>query len=237
MKRQWVRAALGAALFVSTATAARAAPCVAAGLADYLALGPAGCSIGSLEFSDFSLPSILGAAVPIDAAGVALTPLAGPGGRGFAVASTQAAGSGDFLQLRFGFNVVATSGRIGRARVELAGAQAGGDGVTTLLEDLCIGAQFSDPTNLVCGATPATLVTLVADGTAITTDALDLLPPDPQLGVVADLGVDGGLSGSASFTAGNLLFTVVPLPSTLALLGFGAFGFVAMSRVRRREQS
>jgi hypothetical protein len=236
MNQRWIRSGIGAAFLLSAASAVQAVPCASASLADYLALGPGGCSVGSIEFTDFSLPAILGPASPIAPASVTIAPILGPTAVGLSLQSTQAVGAGTFLELRIGFNAAATSGTIGNVQLGLLGATATGDGVTTLLEDLCLGAEFTDPTNLTCASATDTLITLATDGLTIATDTRDLVPGQTNLGVVADIGVDGGLGGAASFTAGNLLFAAaqVPSPPTLALLGLGAF---MLSAALRRKHS
>ncbi len=232
MQRSAIRLGISTVLGMSLSAAAQAAPCVSGSVADYLALGATGCSVGAVQFRDFTLPAILGPATPVDAAVVTLAPLFTPTGVGLSLLSTLAAGAGSFLELRLGFNASVATGAITRARIDLGGASATGDGVTTLIEDLCVGSAFDDPGNLACIGSTSTLVTVATEGFTQDSDALDLAPEVKTLGVVADLGVDGGLGGASTFTAGTLLFSTVPLPSTLALLGLGALGLGTLTRKR-----
>jgi hypothetical protein len=215
-------------LGMGAAAGAHAAPCIAQQLDAYLALGSAGCEVGALRFSEFSAVDVLGPASPVDPATVALTPVAGPLGSGFALSFAAgpsaglAAGPGEFSSLRVGFNVRASG--LNAAYGALTGPTASGDGVATLLEDFCLGTAFADPANLACAT--AAGPTLVAIATELFTDpAMTLaLPPVDFLGVVADIGVDGGLTGTSAIAGAELRFLAagaVPTPPMMLLLLFG----------------
>lgn len=231
-------------LLVCSAPAAHAAPCVAQPLNAYLALGPGGCSVDGITFSDFSLPAILSpGATPVDPDAVSITPVSSAAGSGFALSfgptAPLSAGANELRSLRFGFNAAAAglSGAFGA----LLEPNAVGDAAITLVEDLCLGTPFDDPTDLLCSAATVNLVAIAIEGFSdnpVTTAfaAVDLL------GVVADIGVDGGPTGSASLAGAELRFlaealAAVPAPSSLSLLGIALCAFAAGRREPSRKRN
>jgi hypothetical protein len=218
---------------------AQALPCASAPLADYLALGAGGCSVGGLTLANFTLPDVLSpAATAIDPDDVTLAPVTGATGSGLNLTfdPIASAGAGTFLALRLGFDVLATG--ITGAYAALLAPVALGDAAVTLVEDLCSGSGFTDPTNLVCPGLTSNLIAVAIDGFADNPVTAGLGPVD-LLGVVAEIGVDGGLTGAAALAGAEVRFVqagaaVVPAPSTLALLALAA-GLGAFCRGRRRK--
>ena len=225
-------------LLMLAAGAARALPCASASLADYLALGPGGCTVGGLTFSSFSLPDVLSpSATPIDPSVIAVAPVASAAGTGLqlAFAPAQAASAGQFLDLRLGFDVLGSG--ITGAHAALLGPVAIGDAAVTLVEDLCLGASFADPVNLLCPATTQTLIAIAIDGFA-DNPVNAAFGAQGLAGVVAEIGIDAGLAGSAALTGAELRFlsaaAAVPVPSSLWLLAIAALAASGAGGLRRK---
>ena len=220
--------------------AARALPCASGSLGDYLALGATGCTVGGLAFTDFTLPTVLSpAATPIDPGAVSIVPVSSAPGSGLQLAFTpaQAAGPGEFLALRIGFNVLGSG--IAGAYAALLGPVAIGDAAITLVDDLCPGAPFSDPTNLVCAAPIQSLIAIAIDSFA-DNPVSSAIGPLALAGVVAEIGIDGGLSGSALLAGAELRFlqaaAAVPLPSVPVLLAIAACSALLAGGLRHRRR-
>ena len=114
----------------------------------------------------------------------------------------------------------------------MAGSAATGDGVVTVIEDLCLGSTFvSNPAN--CLNPPAVSLVIAQDFLGPTGPDTTPLPPGTSFfDVFADITIDGGLSGSASLNNVTTQF-VVPEPSTVLLLGSGLVAlFMARARMR-----
>ena len=172
--------------------AASAAPCIPGSLADYIALGGSGCSVGTALFSNFtSLPlqggatQIADAATLVNPVGVALQP-----GLRFDV-NSQAVAS-EFLQLVIGYSVSGAS-FIGNQN-SLTGSVVTPDGAVTATETKCLGQVF------VLGSCSGTQVSSVAFDLGFTSSLAESLSfaPTTLIGVVVDIAVDGGPFGSAS---------------------------------------
>jgi hypothetical protein len=194
---------------------ALAAPCAPGTLQDYIDLA-AGCTIGSATFSNFSELSPPAGATPIPAAAIGVTPIVDPASPGLLLTLNVAATTGEFLDAFFGFQVADT---LGGASATMAGASAGEDGAVTLIEDLCLGAAF---VGVACGGDPVTQILFAIDGDGDTAEATSF-PGVGLLGVLADIGVDGGLFGSAGLATATLRFETgaagpVPEPPSIFLL-------------------
>jgi hypothetical protein len=202
-----------------------AAPCVDDSLDNYFALGGTGCTIGSVQFTDF-FPEF-NSYTPLDPSLVRLTPTAFPG---FLVTLNAAAGQGETLQSTFSF--FATGMTFGSAGVGLIGSAVTGDGVNTGL--VLIAPDIFDPPS---GAAIAFDIGFDASLFESTTF--------PQMGsifVVMDFTVDGGLVGSASLTQGEVRFgagdgAIIPEPSTWVLMGAGGVVLLYLSRSRSTSES
>lgn len=191
-----------------------AAPCAPGTLQDYIDLG-SGCTIGSVTVSEFVELAPPAAATPIAPTAINVAPLVDASNPGLMFRLNALAGPGQFLDAFFGFRL--TDAVVG-ASLAVAGASATGDGAVTVIEDLCRGAQLI---GVACGGETTTLITFAIDGDTNLTEAASFASV-PLLGVLADIGVDGGLDGSGALETVILRFqtaaTTVPEPSTLALL-------------------
>jgi hypothetical protein len=200
-----------------------AIPCAPGSVADFV--GSAGCSVGGLDFSNFTVEPFPGpGAIQIAPSGVQLTPVSG--GFSLAIGTPLSAGAGDLLGLRFGFNVAAPGGLTG-GTIALGDTLVTPDGVITSLLDAG------------------------ADGTAIAFDIGDIIEPVASFStaptsffdVFVELGIDGGLSGSAMAgpNLGSITFApaspgTAPEPGTVPLLLASALAVVLL-RHRRVAQA
>jgi hypothetical protein len=200
--------------------------------------------VGGLTLSNFTLPDVLSlAASPIDAGAVLVTPVGGTAGAGLrlaidddADATARSAAAGTFQALRLGFDV---QGGITGALAALLGPVAIGDAAITLVTDFCLGAGFLDATNLVCAAPTQNLIAIAIDGFADNPVGTALGSVD-LLGVVAEIGIDAGPTGSATLAGSELRFlqaAAVPSPSSLALLLLGATVAAGVRSMARRSAS
>jgi hypothetical protein len=198
---------LASLLLIGSPGGVFAAPCVNGSVSDYVSLGITGCSVGGLDFSSFTVESFPGPApIQINPSSVQLIPLAD----GFVLNSGTAlsASAGELLGLRFGFHVAAAGGLTG-GTVALGDTEVTPDGVITSLLDAG------------------------ADGSAIAIDiGVDIEPlasfsaaPTSFFDVFFELGIDGGLGGSAIAgpDLGSINFTTAtpgtaPEPGTILLL-------------------
>jgi len=217
------------ALAMLLCSAAHAAPCMTGSLVDYLGLGSTGCTIGSAQFSDFSLPAVANADDPIAPSAVQVVPAQDAGGAGFSLLFNQDAVAAESFGLRVGFLAAGLPGFAFTAALSSLMGASSGDGVVGLFTDLCRGSAFTDPDTLACGGTPDSNV-IVGSGT--TGSAFAFTSP---IGVVGEVFVDGGFAGAASLASADLRFAVaaVPEPGTCALL---ALGLGAAAFARRRER-
>lgn len=221
------------------AAPAYAIVCAPGSLQDYVDLS-AGCTIGPVTFSDFVVLSPPAGATPISPTTISVTPLGDPSNPGFVFGVNVVAGAGEFFDVFFGFQV--TDSLIG-ASLSMDGAAAAGDGAVTVVEDLCAGGVF---TGLACSGDPATMIVFAIEGDTQATENSSL-PSASLLGVLADIGVDGGLIGTGQLGTTTLRFetgvtTTVPEPPSLVVvlaagiaLWFGRRRLLARCYARRRR--
>jgi hypothetical protein len=196
-----------------------AAPCVDDSLDNYFALGGTGCTIGSVQFTDF-FPTFT-SSTPLDPSLVRLTPTAFPG---FLVTLNASAGSGETLASTFAF--FATGMTFGSAGVGLIDSLVATDGVNTGL--VLVAPDIFEPSS---GAAIAFDVGFDASLFESTT-----FSPLGSVFVELEFVVDGGLAGSASLAQGEVRFgtgdgtAVIPEPSTWTLMGAGGAGLLWLRR-------
>jgi hypothetical protein len=141
------------------------------------------------------------------------------------------AAAGELLQSRFGYSLSGLPGVPVDALLSMAGSSAVPDGVTTVVEDLCLDDIFA---STLCFASQQSLIVFDIGLDAQSSERLTLSPVT-TLGVVTDISVDGGLAGAAAISSATNQFVIVPEPGTSAL-GFSALlTFFLWSRSRRRS--
>lgn len=204
-----------AVLSLSLSGPALAAPCASGTLQDYIDLG-AGCTIGGVTFSNFTELTPPIGATAISPAAIGVTPLSSPSNPGLLLTLDITATAGQFLDAFFGFGV---SDTLTGASLTMAGATATGDGAVTVIEDLCRGAAFI---GVVCPGDSTTQIVFATELDSDTVEATSF-PGVGLLGVLADIGVDGGPTGSAELATVTLRFetgtaAAVAEPSSLVLL-------------------
>jgi hypothetical protein len=196
-------------------------------LQDYIDQGSTGCFIGDKSFFDFVTLSIPGAATPIDSASVQVTPVDNLYRPELHFALNANAAAGQFLDIRFGYSVqvLPTGSPINGLGVRLTGASATGDAAVTAIEDVCLGEAFALD---ICGATPFTLIAPATEG--FSQSESTTFAPLLTLGVINDIGVDGGLSGAAGLVSAVNDFSEVPEPAAFLLV---SAGLLCVWRLRR----
>ena len=193
--------------------------CAPGTLLDYVGLGASGCTVGDVTFSDFLQLAIPGAATLIPASAIGVTPVLAVGEAGLAFDVGVAVSSGEFLDTRFRFRVNDT---LGGATLAMTGASATGDGAVSVVEEICLGAPFGPACGGAALAPP--LGVFAVDGIADLSDS-GTFASASLLGVIADVGVDAGETGTAALELVTLRFQTgastppaVPGPSPLVLL-------------------
>lgn len=220
-----MKAFLVAAGILLSAAAANSAPCLPGSLQSYIDLGMAGCSEGTLQFSNFATaPGLTGATV-VDPTQVQVN----PGGSALQFTLGDSAGAGELLDLLFRFNVAAPAPLLGT--FSLAGASAMGDGAVTGIEDVCFGASFPGSQPSGCPTQSDSLVVFATDGFSDLV-ASRSFPASSFFDVFVNLTLDGGLSGSASLGSASVRFAPIPEPSTYVLV-LSACGLIVLARRRQ----
>jgi hypothetical protein len=222
--------AAGLVLTASNRVQAEPIGCPSATLSDYIALSASGgCSIAGSILSDFTLLPIPTGATQIPASQVTVSPfvdMSSPSTLdiflGFGFAPSFIAGPGALLDVVFGYNV-STPAPVQFASLHLAGASATEDASVTALENVCLGSPFST-------ACPGIITSVFDSGLGLddVDETIGLLLPGTLLGIVNDIGVGGGLIGSAALTGPvtNQFSTTaapaaVPEPATAVLVFIG----------------
>jgi hypothetical protein len=219
-----------AVFLFSFSFAAQGAPiCMPGTLDAYIGLGSTGCQIGTTQFSDFASLEIPSAATQIDPSAVLVSPVNDLNGPGLEFVLNQTADAGEFFDVRFGYNV--SNNTFSGITLFLTGPFATGDGVVTTIEEIWPGAPF-DPFYI--NPASSTIIVFAIEGINDTFEQLTF-PPVTSIGVIKDIGVDGGLTGTGTLLSATNQFTVsqpIPEPATILLVAAG-LGYLGIYRRRR----
>jgi hypothetical protein len=215
---------LGAVFFLSFASAAWGAQCLPGTLYGYINFGSAGCTIGSTLFSDFASLGIPNGAVQIDPSAVDVIPLNGSNGPGLTFIVDTTASAGDFFDVMIGYLV--SNSTFSGITLSMTGSSVTGDGSVTTIEDICLGGAFGGT----CGGILSTLILFDIVGENDTVEQLTF-PSVTSIGVIKDIGIDGGPSGTGSLQSVTNEFTVQE-PATIMLVAAG-LGYLGICRRRR----
>lgn len=210
---------LASLLLIGSSGRVFAVPCAPGTVADYESLGLAGCSVGDLDFSGFTVEAFPGPSTQIDPASVTLSPISG----GFSMSGAAlSANAGVLLGLRFVFQVGVAGGLIG-GTVALGDTAVTPDGVITSVLD-------ADSAGNAIAIDNGVLIDPVASFSAAPTNFFD---------VFFELGIDGGVSGSAVAgpNLGSITFAAAtpgaaPEPGSIPLL---LSSLLALWLLRRRR--
>lgn len=214
---------LGLSLWLPSALRADDTCSTATTLADLVATGTAGCTIGDKTFSDFALSDINGVAV--DASDVTVTPITSePFGFTFTLKTSATSGT---TELAINFQVETGANTIDDIELDTLGVSGASTGA---VENACIG-----PGNIIngflssgiptCTVTPTGLRLVTGYGAG--SSALDTFSPtsavDLSTGFIFSNGTPISLTEEVS---------QVPEPSSLGLMGFGLFSLIGLSLKR-----
>ncbi len=212
------------ALFSAAVLADPVPQCAFGTLQDYINSGSAGCFIGATQFFDFVELDIPNGAIQIDPATVLVTPINVQARPQLDFTVNANAAAGKFFDLRFGYT--ATGSFIGGLGLSMTGPLVTGDGAVTVLEDACLGDAFSFD---LCSSSTASLAVFATDFDQQLSDALGFSAVS-TLGVIKDIGVDGGVSGTAALQSATNQLTIVPEPGTAVMVGTVLLGVAILRR-------
>ena len=119
--------------------AAFATPCIPGSLASYVALGAAGCNIGTAQFSDFRDLPLQGGAAALPDSATLVNPV-DAGHPGFRFDVNGQAGADMLLERVIGYSLSGPG--FGGNDVSLTGSDVTFDGAVTVIEHRCLGAAF-----------------------------------------------------------------------------------------------
>ena len=222
------------------ATESMAASCASSTLTSYIGLGSAGCTIGSYRFSDFKLLEQPTGAVPFSA--ISVNPFGSAGSVGLDFGVDARVGPGSLLENLISYRVTGIGSTLIGASLFFSGSGSSGDGVASVVENLCVAGLFLGADGVSgCSGSAQNLIVVDVGGS-----------PDPlmslafaavgSLAVVTDLAIDGGSDGTAQLGSASNRFlagapAAAPEPGPIALLLAGLLAFAAFSRTRRLPHS
>lgn len=216
---------------------AAAAPCVTSPLVEYQKLLSGGCTVGSLNFSDFSLLTEPTAATPFRS--IQISPLTSGGlfGLTFSITPFSVVDTSLFENL-IAYRVTGIGALLNGATIALLDATATDSGSVTNVQNLCLGGAFGPDGVSGCMGKAVNQIAIVTDGLSdpIQTAAFAAIG---ALAVATDIAIDGGGKGTASLGSTTNLFrsvavVAVPEPAPIFLLCAGVLAFAVRRPARRR---
>jgi hypothetical protein len=220
---------LGTALF-SVVQFCSAAACTGGTLANYLALGSSGCTIGGDTLSNFQILEGITGATAIAAGDIAINTNGGSYNPTLMFTTNQTANAGGLLEAIFTYKISGPS--YNSSAISLAKSSETGDGGVTEIENFCAGGSFGPDGVDGCTGSSGSLLTL--DG--IQNQDQSTFSPAFFLQVTDDFTLDGGTAGSATGGVFTNSFTATPEPASLSLGALGlAFAAAFRSYLRRNK--
>jgi hypothetical protein len=239
MKSKFVLFAIAGTILLRVASANSI--CATDSLANYIALGSGGCTIGSDTFASFAVitPGTAGATA-INPTVVTVTPSGGTTDPTLTFSMNLTAVSGQQLEAFFNYTVAGAA--FTSDTLNLTPASESIDGTVTDIQNYCFGGNFGPGGVTGCAGTNGALLGL--DG-AQNIDSTTI-PGVTSLGITDDFVIDGGPPndpGSAA-TAGTFAdqFTATssasptPEPGALLLTALG-FSLAALRTIRRNNHA
>lgn len=219
------------AAILMSAFCSAASTCTNGTLADYIALGSGGCTIGVDTISNFQVASGIAGATPISPFDISISASGSGLNLSLTVSVDQTAAANSELEALFSYQL--SGGSFVGESSTLSGASETGDGAVTDIENVCAGGMFAPGMPTGCTGMSATLTTL--DG--VQNQNSTNFPARTFFDVFTDLTLDGGLSGSASGATVTNTYSGVPEPftSSLTILGL-ALGLAAKLRRSGRRR-
>lgn len=229
-------AAVLCALSTGYVSLARGEPiCVSGTMASYVALGTAGCALGSGVLSGFDALPGINLALPIAPSGIIITPVTSANSFGLMFSLSADASGGSILEALFTYSI--SGGVAIGSSISASGTSASGNGAVTDIQNLCLGGSFGVDGVTGCSTGRTGSLLLLGNGSMSTSFAAAA-----SLNVTDDLTFDSGGSGSGNRAAGGVFTDSfasavgnVPEPRTLSLLIAGAISaaFIKVSNRRR----
>jgi len=210
------------------------APCGAGTLAGYVSLGATGCTLGSVNFTQFAIVPGQNFATVINPANVTVTPGGDATNSMLTLGLNQTASAGDLIDLIFR---VRASGALTGASVTLNQASAANGGLVFGFLDVCANGNFAGTSPTQCPTTAKTALALaVSGGPNDYTDAVTF-PTSNFFDIFFEVSLDGS-TGTASLQSATLgvnaiSAAAIPEPSTTALV---VLGILAIGLLRSRRQ-
>ncbi len=207
--------------------------CSSGSVADYVALGSGGCTIGSDTFSNFGPRSNSAMTTAIPLSTIQVTPSGGTTNPTLTFNFNVNASAGQTFEAIFSYRLLGNN--LTGSMITLSNTNSLGNGEVTDVQNICAGGMFG--ADGVSGCTGTVQGPLVNIGNG---SDMAIFGGAAFLSITDDLVVDSGGSGSASggrfvdrFTAAST--SAVPEPGTILFTALGTAALVTLNRFARKD--